>query len=204
MLHEFFSLLFIHLVVTAIAEGRRKIVKRDQASDYYLFELTTLPYMSPQTFLTVQEAPTGIEGPEFGEGELDVVIAPPDVTVVSDEKGMDEDDLTESEAMLPDATGEIKIHFNPVESDDMPTTSVPKLKRCTKLKWSKKKAFFLYFPVSKEADTLEDLERKLLGKSSNEIFELFFDEEMLNLLIDQSVLYASQKTCTNLLVRFRK
>ena len=107
--------------------------------------------------------------------------------------GIDEDDLTESEAMLPYAAGEIEIHFNSVQSDDMPTTSVSKIKRCTKVKWSKKKASFLSSPVSKEADTLKDLERKLLEKSPNEIFELFFNEEMLNLLIDQSVLYARQK-----------
>ena len=87
--------------------------------------------MSRQKFLSVEEALAAIEGPEFGEGELDVVIAPPDVTVVSDEEGMDEDDLTESEVMVPDATGKIEIHFNPVQSDDMPTTSVPKIKRCT-------------------------------------------------------------------------
>ena len=101
-----------------------------------------LPYMSPQKFLTVEEALAAIEGPEFGEGDLDVVIAPLDVTVVSDEEGMDEDDLTESKSMLPDAAGEIEIHFNPVQSDDVPTNSVPKIKRCTKVKWSTKKAFF--------------------------------------------------------------
>ena len=132
--------------------------------------------MSPQEFLTVEEAVAAIEGPKFGKGELDVIIAPPDITVVSDKEGMHEDDLTESEAMLPDAAGEIEIHFNSVQSDDMPTTSVPKIKSCTKVKWSKKKASFLSSPVSKEADTLEDLERKLLGQSPNEIFELFFDE----------------------------
>ena len=132
-------------MVTAIAEGSRKIVRRDKASDYYLLELTTLPYMSRQKFLTVEEAQASIEGPEFGEGELDVVTAPPDVTVVSDQECMDEDDLTESEAMLPDAAGEIEIHFSPIQSDDMPTTSVPKIKRCMKVKWSKKKAFFYLF-----------------------------------------------------------
>ena len=110
-----------------------------------------------------------------------MVIAPPDVTVVNDEKGMDEDNLIESEAMLPDAAGEIEIHLKPVQSDDVATTSVPKIKRSTKVKWSTKKASFLSSPISKEADTLEDLERKLLGKSPNEIFELFFDEETLNL-----------------------
>ena len=100
--------------------------------------------MSRQKFLTVEEAQAAIEGPEFGEGELDVVTAPPDVTVVSDQEGMDEDDLTESEAMLPDAAGEIEIHFNPIQSDNMPTTSVPKIKRSMKVKWSKKKAFFIF------------------------------------------------------------
>ena len=46
--------------------------------------------MSRQKFLTVEDALAAIECPEFGEGELDVVIAPPDVTVVSDEEGMDQ------------------------------------------------------------------------------------------------------------------
>ena len=165
-------------MVAAFAEGCGKIVRRDKASDYYLLELTTLPYMSRQKFLTVEEALAAIEG------ELDAVIAPPDVTVVSDEEGMDEDNLTESEAMLPDATGEIEIYFNPVKSDDIPTTSVPKIKSCPKVKWSTKKASFLSLPSSKDADTLEDLERKLLGKSPNKIFELFFGEKMLNLLIN--------------------
>ena len=139
--------------------------------------------MSCQKFLTVEEALPAIEGPEFREDELDVVRAPPVVTVVSDEEDMDKDDLAESKAMLPDAVGEIEIYFNLVQSDYMPTTSVPKIKR-TKVKWSKKKASLLSFPVSKGADTLEDLERKLLRKSLNKKFELFFDKEMLNLLID--------------------
>ena len=86
----------------------------------------------------------------------------------------------------------------------MPTTLVPKIKRCTKVKWTKKKASFLSSPISKEANTLKGLEKKLLGKSPNEIFKLFFNEEMLNLLIDQSILYARKKTGTNLLVRFRE
>ena len=86
--------------------------------------------------------------------------------------------MTESEAILPDAAGEIEIHFNSVQNNDMPTTSVPKIKRSTI-----EKSFFFSFPVSKKADTLEDLERKLLGKSPNEIFELFFDKKTLNLLM---------------------
>ena len=146
--------------------------------------------MSRQKFLTVEEALPAIEGPEFGEDELDVVRAPPVITVVSDEEGMDKDNLEENKTMLPDAVGEIKIFFNLVQSDYMPTTSVPKIKRSTKVKWSKKKASLLSFPVSKGADTLEDLERKLLRKSPNKRFVLFFDKEMLNLIIDQSVLYA--------------
>ena len=103
-------------MITGIAKGSRKDVKRDTASDYYLFELRTLPYMSRQKFLTVEEAQTAIEGPGFGEGELDVVITPPDVTVFSDEEDMD-NDLTESKAMLPDAAGEIEIYFTQSEME---------------------------------------------------------------------------------------
>ena len=66
-------------------------------------------------------------------------MAPPDVTVVSDEEGIDEDNIIESEAILPDAAGEIETHFNSVQSDDMPTTSVPKRKRSTI-----EKSFFFY------------------------------------------------------------
>ena len=46
--------------------------------------------MSRQKFLTVEEALAAIEGPEFGEGELNVVIALPDVTVISDKEGIDQ------------------------------------------------------------------------------------------------------------------
>ena len=53
---------------------------------------------------------------------------------------MDEDDLTKSEAMVSDAAGEIEIHFNPVQSDDMPTASVPKITR--KLNGGKIKLLF--------------------------------------------------------------
>ena len=80
-----------------------------------------------------------MEGPESGEGKLDVFIAPPDVTVVSDEEGMDKDHMTE--AILPDAAGEIEIHFNSVQSDDMSITSVPKIKRST----IEKSFFFNFF-----------------------------------------------------------
>ena len=101
---------------------------------------------------------------------MDVVIAPPGVTIVSDEEGMDEDDFTKSEAMLPDAAGEIEIHFNLVQSDDMPTTSVPKIKRSTKVKWSKKKASFLPSLVTQEADTLV---KKITGKQQTKYLNYF-------------------------------
>ena len=102
-----------------------------------------------------------------------MVIAPPDVTVVSDEEDMDKDDLTVSEAMLPDATGKIEIHFNPVKSDDMPMTSVSKIKRSTKVKLSKKKASFSSSPVSKEADTLEDYKENYWESHQTKYFNYF-------------------------------
>ena len=92
------------------------------------------PTCLAKNFVTVEEALAAIESLDIGECELNVVIAPPDVTAVSDEESMNEDDMTGSEAMLPNAAGEIEIHFTPVQNYDMPTTSVPKIKRCTKVK----------------------------------------------------------------------
>ena len=60
--------------------------------------------------MTVEKALAAIESPEFGEGKSDVVIATPDVTVVSDEKGMNENNMTESEAILPDLQERLKFN----------------------------------------------------------------------------------------------
>ena len=83
VLHELFSSLLIHLVVTVIVKESRKIVRKDKASDIHLFELTALTYMSRQKFLTVEEALPALEDSAFGEDKLDVVRAPPVVTVIS-------------------------------------------------------------------------------------------------------------------------
>ena len=48
----------------------------------------------------------------FEDENIDPVIAPPDVAVVSDEKAMDEEDLVNNLLDLPDAAGEIEIHRN--------------------------------------------------------------------------------------------
>ena len=139
----------------------RKLLEETRRAATTLIRTNNITLHVSKKFLIVQEALAAIEGPEFGEGELDLIIAQPDITVVGDEEGMDKDDLTVSKAMLADATEKIEIHFNPIQSDDMPTTSVPKIKRCTKVKWSKKK-LFLSSPVSKKAHTLEDLEKNYL------------------------------------------
>ena len=44
------------------------------------------------------------------ENEIDMVVAPPDISVVGDEEGIDENDLFEGEGLLPDAAGLIKVH----------------------------------------------------------------------------------------------
>ena len=74
-----------------------------------------------------------------------MVIALPDPAVVSDEEN-----LTENKAVFPDAAREIEIHFSPVESDEVPTTSVPKIKRSlSKVKMEQEKRFFFYHLYAK-------------------------------------------------------
>lgn len=151
--------------------------------------------MPRKTFMTVEEAVASLYELEYNEGdEVDIVISPPDPAVVSDEEGMDEDDLIEDESMLPDAAGVIEVHHNAVESVDVPPqhTVARKKGKSSKPKWTTKKPIFSSSPVNKEKDKLEQLEEKVVHKSPSELFEMYFDEELLKLLIDQSVLYAKQ------------
>ena len=46
---------------------------------------------------------------DVDENQVDVVIASPDTSVVSDKKGLDDNDLTENELLLPDAAELIEV-----------------------------------------------------------------------------------------------
>ena len=164
--------------------------------------------MSRKVYLTTAEAIADVEElSDVDDNQIDVVIAPPETSVVSDEEGLDENDLAENELSLPDAAGMIEVHQTISEKivDRPQSSSQPaskrsksntksrraKSKNSTK-RWSDKRPAFTSSPVSKEAEELEIMELELAGKSPTEIFEFLFDEEVFNLLVEQSILYAKQ------------
>ena len=67
--------------------------------------------MSRKVYLTTAEAIADVEElSDVDDNQIDVVIAPPETSVVSDEEGLDENDLAENELSLPDAAGMIEVH----------------------------------------------------------------------------------------------
>ena len=162
-----------------------------------------------EVYLTTVEALAAIEElTEDDEHQIDLVIAPPEISVVSDKEGLDDNDLTENEMLLPDAAGLIEVHQTTgKKTGDSPQSSSQQAFRKSKFngtrpknaksknverKWSDKLPAFTSAPVNKETKELERIEIELAGKSPAEIFELIFDEEMLSLLMEQSILYARQ------------
>ena len=70
----------------------RLFIVRYQQSSNYSFEQAKFFYIilhiSRRNFLTVEEAVAAIGDPEYRNDDLDVVLAPPDVAVASDEEGL--------------------------------------------------------------------------------------------------------------------
>ena len=165
--------------------------------------------MSREVFLTTVEALAAIEElTDDDEHQIDLAIAPPEILVVSNEEGLDDDDLTKNEMLLPDAARLIEVHQTSGEKTGDPLQSLsqqasrksksnstrPKSAKSKNVerKWSDKPPAFTSAPVSKESEEFERIEIALAGKSPAEIFELIFDEEVLSLLMEQSIFYARQ------------
>ena len=69
--------------------------------------------MPREVYLTAQDALAAAEELECDENEtLDIVFAPPEVAVVSVEEDLDKNNLTEGNTDLPDAPGEIELHYS--------------------------------------------------------------------------------------------
>ena len=67
--------------------------------------------MSREVYLTIVEALAAIEElTDDDEHQIDLVVAPPEISVVSDKEGLDDNNLTENEMLLPDAAGLIEVH----------------------------------------------------------------------------------------------
>ena len=54
------------------------------------------------------------------------------------------------------------------------------------------KAYFFVLPTNKEDHYIEQLEMSVGHTSPTELFEPYFDEDLIKLLINESILYAQQ------------
>ena len=67
--------------------------------------------MSREVYLTTVEVLADIEElTDDDEHQIDLVIAPPEISIVSDEEGLDDTNLTENEMLLPDAAELIEVY----------------------------------------------------------------------------------------------
>ena len=67
--------------------------------------------MSREAYLTTVKALAAIEElTDDNKHQTDLVIAPPEISVVRDEEGLDDNDLTENEMLLPDVAELIEVH----------------------------------------------------------------------------------------------
>ena len=140
-----------------------------------------------------------LQNPESSdsESEVDIYIEPPDVRELTDENSGDENissKLTSSNlsgnqlragASISDknkeCTSDVEL------DDDIPLSKIRKT-TAKSYKWTKKCTFGENIPIFPEQNVTA-----YRDFSPVELFELFFDEDLLDLIIEQSTLYASQK-----------
>lgn len=165
--------------------------------------------------LTVKEMEDMIADPEFWEDmsndEVDVAIIPPDPDELTDTENFEENNLDVEE--MEDVAGVLEV-FAPtnddsdVSSDDEPL-AVKKRKLCPNLgipentnkkipKWAKSQINYNK-TISVSQNNFEAVRATLYGKTAVEIFEEFLSQDLVDYIVEQSVLYASQKNCPNFL-----
>ena len=147
---------------------------------------------------TIQEAAAIIQCLSDEEEEVELVVLPPENEVVTDEE-IDDIDATD----IQEVAGEIEIHTRTALTD---TEDVPPCKRRkpNKREWKKDK---FQVPVSPDGDSLNPVQSNdscelsplkeeyplLKNMEPIEVFNLFFDESIIQLITVETKRYADQK-----------
>jgi hypothetical protein len=120
---------------------------------------------------------------------FDFAIIPPRTGYETDEEEIDETNLLRNDVPT-DIPGELELMVDS-DDDNIPLSKLQVTKNVP-IKWRKR-------PVNMEMETTKffqkaEFEKKeaLEGKSPIEVFETLFDDEVVNLIIDQSLIYAKQ------------
>lgn len=168
--------------------------------------------MSSKRYFTFEEAADIImqEWDNESDDEIDLVVLPPQNGYVTDEEDID-DTVLVSEAdnnvnmNVPpqfDTAGELEIHGLFEEQIDGLTENNDSTEivnddgflNWNELQWHKEQEniAFSRTALNIEAEKKEELENLLSGKSCTELFEEFFDKDMIEYLVEQTNMYAHQ------------
>lgn len=145
---------------------------------------------------------------------IDAVYIPPAVDTLTDEEDMDDEDKLEEFEEPTDIVGTFELHVpentNALGQTCALSTTEPEwdssddetleskrrriLSANSRLgsttKWKKGQIEYTHTPISNEFRSCEELKNRLLGKTPLEFFFMFFDDEVIDLILNFSVKYA--------------
>lgn len=135
--------------------------------------------------------------------DVSVVIIPPDVDYQTDNEEIDEDDL-QSQNIPNDVPGEIELEYANDESDSDDEYNIPlsiirqnllrvqNATSCEKPDWTEDLLDISMVSTTGYMDRLDNLKVQIEGKTPVEIFETVFDSKVIDLIMEQTNLYALQ------------
>lgn len=168
-------------------------------------EISTKSFYGSKLFNTLPEA---LDALNDNQVEEDIVLLPPEVNDLTDEEEYDDNDM-ESVVIPNDVPGQVLVNMSSLEADDDFSTSddeplsalaAKKKKKCEMYSWKKCDPVYSTFQVP--IDSLynaraDQLITDLKNLTPTDIFEKFVDDSVIQLIVDQTNLYAQQKNNHN-------
>lgn len=162
--------------------------------------------MPSKKYLRIEEVIAILEDEDENEeiaavassSNVNVVYIPPDADEISDEEQIDDNVMNDNGAIDVDIAGTVELEYESEDESENDKIAEPTTKRYKSInefnvpKWTRRISSFDKTPVDVEEERVRNVVEKLSGKSPIELFNLFFDDEMLHLIIEQTNIYASQ------------
>ncbi|XP_065363610.1 piggyBac transposable element-derived protein 2-like [Calliphora vicina] len=132
----------------------------------------------------------------YDHEHFDIAIIPPDPDYNTDEEEGNADDIL-FDRMPNDIPGEVEVFFGSDSEDDIPLEQLRQTMMSSKSnkivpKWTRRPCDMEMHRTNTFSENELNMIAKLDGKSSVEVFEVLFDEKVVNLIVEQTCIYASQ------------
>jgi DNA excision repair protein ERCC-6 len=132
---------------------------------------------------------------EYMESEqinADILALPPDsVDALTDEEDIDDEVLEPT--VLQEIPGSMELNILEDEEQDNGSLEPPKKKsKSTPVKWSESQPRYSFPDSFPDSSSINELKNALEGKSVVDLFEEFFDEAVLNLIVTETTRYAQE------------